>query len=176
MEAAGPGEDGVQAHEHANEGQENKGALNDPGPDRGDRWTLRSERESRRRLGLVGSQDGKGHRLTGRALPQFAEKNVTSGVGVMIDVDHSVADVEASCLCLGHGERDGDCSIAGPTTCLDGLRRGEANRVAEGSLIERDAGAAVSVGKIVNAVHRTQVEMSEREEGHEREKSVLEAG
>jgi hypothetical protein len=108
-------------------------------------------------------------------VPQFVEKNITSGKGAMVDADHSVTDVEASCLCLRHGERDGDCGITRPTTCLHSLRRSEANRMAEGSLIEGEAGAAVSVSKIVNAVDRTQVEVSEREEGHKREKSVLEA-
>jgi hypothetical protein len=109
-------------------------------------------------------------------MPQFAEKNVASDEGAMVDVDHSIADVEAGRLCLGHGERDGDCGIARTTASLHSLRRGEANRMAEGPLIEGEAGATVSVGKIVKAVHRTQIEVSEREEGHERQERVLETG
>jgi hypothetical protein len=142
----------------------------------GNRRTLRSKRETDGRLGLVRPEDGKGHGLFGPAVPQFLEKNVTSSKGAMVDVDHRIADVEAGCLCLGHGERDRDCGIAGPTTCLDSLRRGEANRMAEAPLIEGEAGAVVSVGKIVKAVRCTQVEVSEREEGNERKERVLEAG
>jgi hypothetical protein len=48
--------------------------------------------------------------------------------------------------------------------------------VAEAPLKERDPGALLTVRKIVKTANYTQVEVSEREEGHEREKSVLEAG
>jgi hypothetical protein len=109
-------------------------------------------------------------------VPQFLEKNVTSSKGATVDVDHSVTGVESGRLCLGHGERHRNCRVARLTTCLYSLRRGEANRMAEGSLIEGEAGATVSVGKIVQAVHYTQVEVSEREECHKRQKDVLEAG
>src|SRR5580704_7889415 len=109
-------------------------------------------------------------------MPQFLEKNVTSSKGAMVDVDYGITGVEAGRLSLGHGERHRNCGVAGLTTCLYSLRRSETNRMAEGPLIEGEAGATVSVGQIVKAVHCTQIEVSEREEGHERQERVLEAG
>jgi hypothetical protein len=127
-------------------------------------------------LGSVGPQDGERHGLTGAAIPQFFQKNDSASKGPPVDVHDGIADAEARSLRLGHGERDGHCSIAGATTCLHGLRRGQANCVAEAPLKKRDPSALLTVRKIVKTANYTQIEVSEREEGHEREESVLEAG
>ena len=78
MEVARAGKDGVQANEHAKEGEEDESGLNDPGPDGGNRWTLGRKRKIDGRLGVVGTQDSERHELTGSAAPQFIEKNDSS--------------------------------------------------------------------------------------------------
>jgi hypothetical protein len=94
----------------------------------------------------------------------------------LVDVDDGIADAEAGSLCLRHDECDRHRRIAGTATCLHRLRRGQANCVAEVPLKERGPSALLTVRKIVKTAQYTQIEVSEREEGHEREKSVLEAG
>jgi hypothetical protein len=86
----------------------------------------------------------------------------------MINVDDGVADAEASRLRLGHRKRYGNCGVAGTTTCFDGLRRREANRMAEVALKERNSSSLLTVRKIVKAAYSTQIEMSQRKKGHER--------
>jgi hypothetical protein len=93
----------------------------------------------------------------------------------MVNVDDGIADAKARCLRLGHSKRDGDCGIARTAAGLHRLRRGEANRMANRSLKEGEPSAEGTVREVVKTVCCTQVEVSEREEGHEREKSVLEA-
>ena len=64
-------------------------------------------------------------------------------------------------------------ATSGLATCSDCLRRGEANRMTKGSLIEGKAGTVVTVCKIVKAGRYTQIEVGEREEGHERDRRSL---
>jgi len=94
----------------------------------------------------------------------------------MVDVDYGIANAEAGGLCLGHRECESHCGIARTTTCLESFRRGQANGMAEGPLKEGDPSVLLTMRKIVQAAYCTQVEVSEREEDHERYKSVLEAG
>jgi len=121
MKATWAREDCVQAHKHAKAGQKQEGALNDPGPDRGNRGTIGSKREIDGCLGSVGAQNGERHGLAGPAAPQFIEKDVGTGKRAAIDVYNSITYLEASCRCLRHDKRDCDCGVAGATSSLYGL-------------------------------------------------------
>ena len=94
----------------------------------------------------------------------------------MVNVDDGIADAEAGCLRLGHRKGNCDSGIARTAACLHRLRSGEANRVADHALKEGDPSAEGTVCEVVKTICCTQVEVTEREDGHERKKGVPEAG